>query len=199
MASIGQRVIHHIRKTLFDRIRTLPLSFFDSHRHGELMSRLTNDVDNISTTISNSLTLLLTYIFTVSGIFLAMLYLSHTAKVWMRRKPAPTGGKSIQALFSGPLSASRACPASPSCSPASQQPSRVPAAISRSDFPAAHSRFCQLHQCAGCQDRSGSAERTAAHDRQHDRAAGEPADFHGDADGSHSVPGQRLYKRLRNA
>lgn len=76
MASIGQRVIHHIRKTLFDRIRTLPLSFFDSHRHGELMSRLTNDVDNISTTISNSLTLLLTYIFTVSGIFLAMLYLS---------------------------------------------------------------------------------------------------------------------------
>lgn len=76
MASIGQRVIHHIRRTLFGWIKTLPLSFFDRHRHGELMSRLTNDVDNISTTISNSLTLLLTYGFTVVGIFAIMLYLS---------------------------------------------------------------------------------------------------------------------------
>ena len=69
MASIGQRVIHHIRSALFAKIRTLPLSFFDRHRHGELMSRLTNDVDNISTTISNSLTMLFTYGFTVAGIF----------------------------------------------------------------------------------------------------------------------------------
>lgn len=76
MALIGQRVIHHIRRTLFCHIKTLPLSFFDHHRHGELMSRLTNDVDNISVTISNSLTLLLTYGFTVTGIFLMMLYLS---------------------------------------------------------------------------------------------------------------------------
>ncbi len=76
MASIGQRVIHHIRRTLFGKIKTLPLAFFDSRRHGELMSRLTNDVDNISTTISNSLTLLLTYGFTVTGIFGMMMYLS---------------------------------------------------------------------------------------------------------------------------
>lgn len=76
MASIGQRVIHHIRRTLFGWIKTLPLSFFDLHRHGELMSRLTNDVDNISTTISNSLTLLMTYGFTVVGIFVMMLCLS---------------------------------------------------------------------------------------------------------------------------
>ena len=76
MASIGQRVICHIRRTLFDRVKILPLSFFDRRRHGELMSRLTNDVDNISTTISNSLTLLLTYGFTVAGVFAMMLYLS---------------------------------------------------------------------------------------------------------------------------
>lgn len=76
MASIGQRVIHHIRRTLFAHVRTLPLAFFDRRRHGELMSRLTNDVDNISTTISNSLSLLLTYSFTVIGIFGMMLYLS---------------------------------------------------------------------------------------------------------------------------
>lgn len=76
MASIGQRIIHYIRRTLFAHIRTLPLAFFDRHQHGELMSRLTNDVDNISTTISNSLSLLLTYGFTVIGIFGMMLYLS---------------------------------------------------------------------------------------------------------------------------
>lgn len=76
MASIGQRVIHHIRRTLFGWIKTLPLSFFDLHRHGELMSRLTNDVDNISMTISNSMTLLLTYGFTVVGVFVMMLCLS---------------------------------------------------------------------------------------------------------------------------
>lgn len=76
MASIGQRAIHHIRQTLFAHIRTLPLAFFDRRQHGELMSRLTNDVDNISVTISNSLTLLLTYGFTVVGIFAMMLRLN---------------------------------------------------------------------------------------------------------------------------
>ncbi len=76
IASIGQRIILYIRKVLFDHIKKLPLSFFDRRQHGELMSRLTNDVDNISTTISNSLTLLLTYLFTIIGIFIMMLCLS---------------------------------------------------------------------------------------------------------------------------
>lgn len=76
MASIGQRIIYYIRNTLFDKIKTLPLAFFDRHQHGELMSRLTNDVDNISTTISNSLTLLLTYGFTIVGIFIMMICLN---------------------------------------------------------------------------------------------------------------------------
>lgn len=76
MASIGQKMICHIREAVFAHIRTLPLAFFDKHRHGELMSRLTNDIDNISTTISNSLTLLLTYGFTIFGIFAMMLFLS---------------------------------------------------------------------------------------------------------------------------
>lgn len=72
MASIGQRMIHHIRAQLFDSMKKLPLAFFDRRQHGELMSRLTNDVDNISTTISNSLTQLLTYVFTIVGIFCIM-------------------------------------------------------------------------------------------------------------------------------
>lgn len=76
MASVGQRIICAIRKTLFDKIKNLSLVFFDRRQHGELMSRLTNDVDNISTTISNSLTLLLTYSFTIVGILIMMVCLS---------------------------------------------------------------------------------------------------------------------------
>jgi ATP-binding cassette, subfamily B, multidrug efflux pump len=76
MASIGQRIIHFIRVTIFSAMKKLPLSFFDRRQHGELMSRLTNDVDNISTTISNSLTQLLTYAFTIIGIFGIMIFLS---------------------------------------------------------------------------------------------------------------------------
>lgn len=76
MASIGQRVILHIRTTLFAKMKELPLAFFDKRRHGELMSRLTNDVDNISTTISDSLSQLMTYVFTILGVLLIMLSLS---------------------------------------------------------------------------------------------------------------------------
>jgi ATP-binding cassette subfamily B multidrug efflux pump len=76
MAQVGQRIILRIRTCLFDSMRTLPLSYFDRHRHGELMSRLTNDVDNISTTISDSLANLLTFGFTVLGVFGMMLFMS---------------------------------------------------------------------------------------------------------------------------
>ena len=76
MAAIGQRIILHVRSTLFEKMKALPLSFFDSRQHGELMSRLTNDVDNISTTISDSLTQLMTYGFTIIGILCIMLRLS---------------------------------------------------------------------------------------------------------------------------
>ena len=76
MAAIGQRIILGIRTVLFDAMSKKTLAFFDHHQHGELMSRLTNDVDNISNTISNSLTLLLSYIFTILGILGIMIYLS---------------------------------------------------------------------------------------------------------------------------
>lgn len=73
MASIGQNMILHVRVSLFDAMRALPLRFFDRSQHGELMSRLTNDVDNISTTLSDSLSQLMTYCFTVLGILIVML------------------------------------------------------------------------------------------------------------------------------
>ena len=76
MAKTGQEMILHIRTSLFEYIEKLPLAFFDTRQHGELMSRLTNDVDNISTTISDSLTQLLLYVFTILGIFCAMVWMS---------------------------------------------------------------------------------------------------------------------------
>ena len=76
MAGIGQRMILHIRTSLFAHMEKLPLSFFDTRQHGELMSRLTNDVDNISVTISDSLTQLMMYGFTITGIFCVMVWMS---------------------------------------------------------------------------------------------------------------------------
>lgn len=76
MAGTGQRMILHIRTSLFAHMEKLPLSFFDTRQHGELMSRLTNDVDNISVTISDSLTQLMMYGFTITGIFCVMVCMS---------------------------------------------------------------------------------------------------------------------------
>lgn len=76
MAAAAQRLVYRIRSALFASMIKLPLSFFDKHRYGELMSRLTNDVESISTTLSNSLSRLMTYSLTVAGIFAVMLFLS---------------------------------------------------------------------------------------------------------------------------
>ncbi len=73
MAGMGQKVVAHIRKVLFEKMKTLPLSYFDKNTHGDLMSRLTNDVDNISTTISDSLTQLMMLGFTIIGVLSVML------------------------------------------------------------------------------------------------------------------------------
>ena len=76
MASIGQRMIRYIRNSLFDCMKKLPLAFFDSKQHGELMSRLTNDVDNISATLQQSITQVITSVTTVVGVLIMMLTIS---------------------------------------------------------------------------------------------------------------------------
>jgi ATP-binding cassette subfamily B multidrug efflux pump len=73
---VAQKIVNNIRKDLFSKIQTLPLRFFDSHSHGELMSRFTNDVDNISDSLNTSVTQLISSVLTLSGIFIMMLYIS---------------------------------------------------------------------------------------------------------------------------
>ncbi len=56
LTAVSAKSVRMIRKDLFDHVQTLPLKFFDSRPHGELMSRLTNDVDNVSNMLSSTLT-----------------------------------------------------------------------------------------------------------------------------------------------
>ncbi|MDD4138993.1 MAG: ABC transporter ATP-binding protein [Eubacteriales bacterium] len=76
IAGVAQRIVMLIRRSLFDRVQALPLSFFDTHTHGELMSRLANDVDSVSTMISSSTTQLFTSLLMVLGSLVMMLVLS---------------------------------------------------------------------------------------------------------------------------
>jgi len=79
MNAASQRIVRALRKSLFDKLQTLPLSYHDAHTHGEIMSRLTNDVDNISQTIAQSTTQLVSAGITFFGSLTVMLILN----VWM--------------------------------------------------------------------------------------------------------------------
>ncbi|MGB8956901.1 MAG: ABC transporter transmembrane domain-containing protein, partial [Tumebacillaceae bacterium] len=59
MAGVSQRIVKSLRDALFAKLQKLPVSFFDTRTHGELMSRLSNDIDNVSNTISQSATQLM--------------------------------------------------------------------------------------------------------------------------------------------
>jgi ATP-binding cassette, subfamily B, multidrug efflux pump len=76
MIGISQETVKNLRKDLFHKLQSLPLSFFDSRPHGELMSRLTNDVDNVNNTLNQSITSIFSSFITFVGTLSMMLYLS---------------------------------------------------------------------------------------------------------------------------
>lgn len=76
MAGISQRIVFRLRETLFEKLQKLPLMFFDTHTHGEIMSRLSNDIENVSTTISQSTIQLMASFINIIGAFTMMLILS---------------------------------------------------------------------------------------------------------------------------
>ena len=73
MAGVSQRTVYRLRRQVDEKLGRLPLRYFDSHPHGDTLSRVTNDIDNISTTLQQSLTQILTSIFTVIGVLIMML------------------------------------------------------------------------------------------------------------------------------
>jgi ATP-binding cassette subfamily B multidrug efflux pump len=74
VAGASQRAIRDIRNDLFAKLQTLSLRFFDQRTHGELMSRLTNDVENISNVLSSSITELISSVLSMGGVA-AMMFL----------------------------------------------------------------------------------------------------------------------------
>ncbi|MBU3178330.1 ABC transporter ATP-binding protein/permease [Clostridium estertheticum] len=76
MSGVAQKTVYNMRLEVEDKLSRLPLKFFDARTHGEILSRVTNDVDNISTTLQQSLTQLITSIVTIIGIIVMMLTIS---------------------------------------------------------------------------------------------------------------------------
>ncbi|WP_091728044.1 ABC transporter ATP-binding protein [Proteiniborus ethanoligenes] len=76
VAGIAQRVVFTLRENLFQKLQSLPIMFFDTHTHGEIMSRLSNDIDNVSTTISQSIIQFMASSVSILGSLAMMIYLS---------------------------------------------------------------------------------------------------------------------------
>lgn len=76
MADIAQKTVYELRDDLFRHFHKLPISFFDKRRHGELMSRVTNDIDNISSTLNSSVIQVASGLLILAGSIVVMVYLS---------------------------------------------------------------------------------------------------------------------------
>jgi ATP-binding cassette subfamily B multidrug efflux pump len=76
MAGVAQRTVYGMRRDVEAKLARLPLRYFDSHPHGDLLSRVTNDVDNIATTLQQGMSQLLTAFLTVVGVLAMMLWIS---------------------------------------------------------------------------------------------------------------------------
>lgn len=76
MAGVSQRVVFEMREQINDKLSRLPLKYFDGRTHGEILSRATNDVDNISNTLQQSLAQFITSFVTLVGVIIMMLTIS---------------------------------------------------------------------------------------------------------------------------
>jgi ATP-binding cassette subfamily B protein len=76
MAGVAQKTVYHLRRQLEDKFERLPLSFYDSHTHGDILSRGVNDLDNISSTLQQNVTQLITSVVTLIGVVVLMLTIS---------------------------------------------------------------------------------------------------------------------------
>ncbi len=73
-SKMSQGIVKRLREDLFDKIINLPIGYLDNHSHGDIMSRMTNDVENISNTISQSMSSLFSGVMTIIGTVIMMVY-----------------------------------------------------------------------------------------------------------------------------
>jgi ATP-binding cassette, subfamily B, multidrug efflux pump len=76
MAGVTQRTVYRLRQRVDQKLGRLPLSYFDRESRGDILSRVTNDIDNISQTLQQTLTQLITSLFTVIGVLILMISIS---------------------------------------------------------------------------------------------------------------------------
>ena len=76
MAGVTQRTVYRLRQRVDEKLGRLPLAYFDGQSRGDILSRVTNDIDNISQTLQQSLTQLITSVLTVIGVLIMMLTIS---------------------------------------------------------------------------------------------------------------------------
>jgi ATP-binding cassette, subfamily B, multidrug efflux pump len=76
MAGITQRAMYRLRREVEEKLARLPLRYFDSHPHGDILSRVSNDIDNLSTTLQQGFSQLLTSVLTIIGVLGMMFWIS---------------------------------------------------------------------------------------------------------------------------
>ena len=76
MAGVAQRTVYRMRQDVESKLARLPLKYFDSHSHGDILSRVTNDIDNVSTTLQQGLSQILSSVLTVVGTLAIMIWIS---------------------------------------------------------------------------------------------------------------------------
>ena len=76
MAGVAQRTVYGMRRDVEAKLSRLPLKYFDSHSHGDVLSRVTNDIDNVSTTLQQGLSQILSSILNVVGTLALMIWIS---------------------------------------------------------------------------------------------------------------------------
>ena len=76
MAGITQRAMYRLRREVEEKLARLPLQYFDSHPHGDILSRVSNDIDNLSTTLQQGFSQLLTSVLTIFGVMGMMFWIS---------------------------------------------------------------------------------------------------------------------------
>ena len=76
IVSVAQKTVYDMRQDIYNKLNRLPLNYFDTHTYGEVLSKVTNDIDNISSTLQQSMTQLITSIVTIVGVVIMMLTIS---------------------------------------------------------------------------------------------------------------------------
>lgn len=76
MTGITQKIVYNLRRDISEKINRMPMKYFESHQYGDVLSRITNDVDTLGTGLNQSVTTIITSVATVIGVLVMMLTIS---------------------------------------------------------------------------------------------------------------------------